>query len=40
MFNISPHRILDLILQIMGLGEKLSRGSKIFNLALDDGVTT
>jgi len=31
---------LDPILQIMGLGKKLARGSQILNSALDDGVTT
>jgi len=31
---------LDPILQIMGLEEKLARGSQIFNSAMDDGGIT
>jgi len=31
---------LDPILQIIGLGEKLTRGSQILNSALDDDDTT
>jgi len=40
-FSTSAHtEFLDLILQILDLGEKLARGSQILNLALDDGGLT
>jgi len=40
-FSTSAHtEYLDPILQIMGLGEKLARDSRILNSALDDGETT